>query len=681
MRENAVSDRNHQVLGHYQLLRRLGQGGFADVYLGQHIHLNTYAAIKILRTQVAEDDVQYFRTEARTLASLKHPHIVQVLDFGVDEMTPYLVMQYAPHGTLRQYHPRGVPVPLAIVISFVQQIASALQYAHNQKLIHRDIKPENMLIGEQYRLLLSDFGIAILSASARASAPTPATSWQLAGTASYMAPEQIQGHPVAASDQYALAVVIYEWLTGELPFQGSYMEILSQHMTTPPPPLRSKVSSIAEGVEQVLFTALQKDARRRFGHIQDFAQALQQAAQGVEWASTTDASSKSAVIPPDSSMVRSEPGQPPVNPSLPPVSHSAYGVQQNNLEMPPSQHSASIPPGQIYTDPHSSNLVPSAETPMPHSATPGPQQPAYTPVFSTNQRWQPLPPPAPVSPGYIPQGVSYTPVQPRQKRSSLRMVVLAAVALVIILLGAVGTVAYRNQVDQRNENATATAQTQQRLLTQQHGTATALTQQHATATAVEQQYATATALVTSPYPPFTKLAFIDSLTHATTWWPNGAGCAISSTGLVVSIASVHRAYNCYRSGEFGEMAYQVTMTITHGDCGGLVFRYVDLQNFNDLYVCQDGTYNIGGYIAGNAYTLYPQHKATSAIHQGTNQQNIIAVTLQATTIVIYINGQPVDETQEAALTSNLSQGKVGLLAADFGVGTSVRYTNAIVWTM
>jgi serine/threonine protein kinase len=625
-----VSDRNNQVLGHYQLLRRLGQGGFADVYLGQHIHLNTYAAIKILRTQVAEDGMEYFRTEARTLARLKHPHIVQVLDFGVDEMTPYLVMQYAPHGTLRQRHPLGIPVALPIVISFVQQMASALQYAHDQKLIHRDIKPENMLIGEQNQLLLSDFGIAMLSASARTAALAPADSWNSAGTASYMAPEQIQGHPVTASDQYALAVVVYEWLTGELPFHGSYMEVLSQHMTTPPPPLRSKVPSITAEIEQVLFTALQKDVRQRFGNIQAFAQALTLAAQGVGEAVIRNDSRKSE-------------------------------VQQNNLEMLPSQYSASLPSGQVSRDAQPPTLAPFAETQIPPSITPHPQPPAYTPVSPKEQRWlQPLPP-EPVSPGSLPQTVSDTLVQPPQKRSSLRMIVLAAIALVIILAGAVGTVAYRNQVDQKNKNATATAQTHQQLLAQQH--------------------ATATAFVTSPYPPFTKLAFIAPLTHADPAWDSEAGCTTTSTGLVVNLASANRSYTCNRSGNFGDMAYQATMTITHGDCGGLLFRYVDQQNLDTLFVCQDGTYNIVSYIGSNPHSLYSQDRATPAIHQGTNQKNDIAVILQATAISIYINGQFVDDGQDRSLTSTLRQGEIGLMAVDYGDGTSVRYTNAIVWTM
>src|SRR6266567_6986143 len=139
----SMADRTGQLLGNYRLIRLLGQGGFADVYLGEHIHLNTLAAIKLLRAQIIEEEAENFRTEARTIAHLVHPNIVRVLDFGVDGNTPFLVMEYAPNGTLRVRHPRGVPVALKEVVSYVQQVAAALQYAHDQKLIHRDIKPEN----------------------------------------------------------------------------------------------------------------------------------------------------------------------------------------------------------------------------------------------------------------------------------------------------------------------------------------------------------------------------------------------------------------------------------------------------------------------------------------------------------------------------------------------------------
>src|SRR5438128_830278 len=140
-RNTAMTDRIGQVFGNYRLTHLLGQGGFADVYLGEHVHLNTWAAIKVLRTQLTSSDVLDFRNEARTIAHLEHPHIVQVLDFGVEGTTPFLVMAYAPGGTLRQRHPRGSRLPAEQIVLYAKQVASALQHAHQQRLIHRDIKP------------------------------------------------------------------------------------------------------------------------------------------------------------------------------------------------------------------------------------------------------------------------------------------------------------------------------------------------------------------------------------------------------------------------------------------------------------------------------------------------------------------------------------------------------------
>src|SRR5439155_4240598 len=139
-------------------------------------------AVKVLRMRLTSDNVEHFREEARTVARLVHPHIVRVLDFGVESNTPYLAMDYAPHGTLRLRHPKGTRVPLSTIVSYVKQVSEALQYAHERKLIHRDIKPENMLLGENQQVLLSDFGIALVAQSSRYQ-----STQEVIGTATYMA--------------------------------------------------------------------------------------------------------------------------------------------------------------------------------------------------------------------------------------------------------------------------------------------------------------------------------------------------------------------------------------------------------------------------------------------------------------------------------------------------------------
>jgi serine/threonine protein kinase len=141
--------REGQQFGNYRLIRLLGRGGFADVHLGQHIHLNSHAAVKILRTQLPDEDAQQFIREAQILTRFSHPHIVRILDFAIQDGTPFLVMEYAPGGTLRSLHPKATRVPLETVVRYVKEVASALQYAHDQRLVHRDVKPENMLLGKK----------------------------------------------------------------------------------------------------------------------------------------------------------------------------------------------------------------------------------------------------------------------------------------------------------------------------------------------------------------------------------------------------------------------------------------------------------------------------------------------------------------------------------------------------
>lgn len=269
-----MTDRVGQQLGNYHLIRLLGHGGFAVVYLGEHIHLNTLAAIKVLDTRLTSDEIAQFRNEARTIARLEHPHIVRVLDFGVEESIPFLVMGYAPNGTLRQHYQRGTCLSPEKVLPYVKQVASALQYAHDQKLIHRDVKPENMLLGRNNEILLSDFGLAMVTYNSSQESPRDSS-----GTIAYMAPEQARGNPRPASDQYALAVSVYEWLCGTRPFNGSYEEVAIQHVLNPPPPLCQVEPSIPPALEGVVLKALAKDPHQRFASIQDFADAFEQASQ------------------------------------------------------------------------------------------------------------------------------------------------------------------------------------------------------------------------------------------------------------------------------------------------------------------------------------------------------------------------------------------------------------------
>lgn len=217
--------------GPYRLLRLLGRGGFGSVYLGEHVYLETSAAVKLHYHWAHKDDHKEFLKEAQLVAALKHPHIVKVFDFGIEKDIPFFVMEYAPHGTLRQMHLNGTRIPLKTIVHYVNQLADALDYAHQRHVIHRDVKPENMLVGDSNEIWLSDFGIAIIAKKNHL-----VSTQNMAGTPLYMAPEQMRGKPQSASDQYSLGIVVYEWLCGVPPFKGaSPIDIIYQHIHTLPP--------------------------------------------------------------------------------------------------------------------------------------------------------------------------------------------------------------------------------------------------------------------------------------------------------------------------------------------------------------------------------------------------------------------------------------------------------------
>jgi serine/threonine protein kinase len=288
-----MADRAGQQLGAYQLISLLAQSSTAEVYRGEQRYSHIEVAIKLLRRPLAtSEEIDHFRAEARDLATLIHPHIVRVLSFDVEQGSGYLVMDYAPHGTLRQRYPRGEPVALEAILPAIQQTADALHAAHEQGSVHQDLKPESLLVGRQDEILVGGFRLNT------AYPPTDAQEPQeIRGAAAYMAPEQFQGKPGPASDQYALGIIVYEWLSGSLPFEGSAADLAKQHLTVAPPPLRSKAPAVSPEAERVIMRALAKDPAKRFATIQAFAAALTEAAQAQPAAQAAAVSSLTSAAP------------------------------------------------------------------------------------------------------------------------------------------------------------------------------------------------------------------------------------------------------------------------------------------------------------------------------------------------------------------------------------------------
>lgn len=252
-------DLHGQLLGEYRLVQWLGGGRYGDVYLGQHIHHQAQAAIKVFNTPLKEQEQQSFLQEAQAL-QLEHSHIAPLLDTGIAANDlPYVVMEYAAHGTLRKQYIRGLQLPLATILAYITPLASALHHAHTLDLIHGNVKPENVLLDDNQTIRLSDFSIATITSrigSSQKASP-------------YVAPEQLLGEPDTASDQYALAVMVYEWLSGKYPFQ----EVAS----STPQSLCEQIPDLPAEIEQILFRALAHDPGQRFASVQAFAAALKAA--------------------------------------------------------------------------------------------------------------------------------------------------------------------------------------------------------------------------------------------------------------------------------------------------------------------------------------------------------------------------------------------------------------------
>ncbi len=273
----------------YILDQLIGRGGFSDVYRAWDDNLNRWVAVKILHKDLTNKEFEKFFEEARIMAHLRHPNIIAIFEFNFVEVRqfnkyriiPYFVMDYAPNGSLAERHPHGEILHMDTIIQYLEQIVGALEYIHsyrldNRRLVHRDIKPANILLGANDEILIGDFGIARFVQNTRSQAVS-ALEEDWVGTAIYMAPERFRGQPSPATDQYALGIILYEWLTGSYPFYGTNTEIMWQQLYTPPPPLREISPDISPAVEQVVLKALRKNPHTRYKNVRELLSAFDEA--------------------------------------------------------------------------------------------------------------------------------------------------------------------------------------------------------------------------------------------------------------------------------------------------------------------------------------------------------------------------------------------------------------------
>lgn len=375
---NQSKDWQGQMLGRYRMMHLLGRGGMGEVWQAEDTQLRRQVAVKLLPLVLAADKdyLQAFEAEARTAASLDHPHILPVHDFGDvplanGEVVTYLIMPYIPGGTLRDLLRTAQMLPVEKTMHYLKQAAQAIDYAHSRKVLHRDIKPANMLLQQDW-LFLTDFGIAKLLTTVTNRSRTHSG----AGTPEYMAPEQIQGKAEAASDLYSLAMTAYQLFTGTVPFKGETpYEVLIQHIQNMPTSPRQLNPTIPLAVETVLMQGLAKRPEERPASCTTFVNALEQAWQaGISPSTDPDAT----ILAPWSKRLRDSGKSPQASFS---TTQPGNGAAANPNRFPPAATTYNTPAPMMNYAGNMATTVNTATDP----AAPGPVTPTQQRAISRRQ--------------------------------------------------------------------------------------------------------------------------------------------------------------------------------------------------------------------------------------------------------------------------------------------------------
>ncbi len=574
-----------------------------QVYLAEDTRIDRQVAIKVIQTEThpypdeesTRDAVRLFHREAQTIARLNHPHILPLFDFdeaSSDGSTPtYMVMPYCPEGSFGEWlrQRKGQPLAPQDVVQLVNQAADALQYAHDHGIIHRDVKPANFLIRSNRDnpncpdLLLADFGVAKLSAVATRS------SQSIRGTPGYMSPEQWSGAPVPATDQYALAIMVYELLTGRAPFHGNPSQVMYQHLMTHPQPPSAFNPQLSPAVDAVLMRALAKDPAERYPSVSDFARALQQAL-------------------------------------LPEFSQSAYRGYGASPSSPayPSSPTLSQFPRTSYT---TVRMPDPALPPTMHSQDPS--LPVNRPVTASGK-------PAGVSRGRIVllAGLAL-------------LVILAGVGVSLALLNNKGTGVAGTPTATTNHKSTATA-----LASASAGATNSVTGTAAALlTQVPNPYAphTGTLVLSDPLRDNSKGYMWD----ITTITGQGSCGFANNAYQVTQDSPLGGITGCNPEAlaSLNDFTLQVQLTITSGDAGGVTFR-VAHSNFYLFAIAPDGSYHFD-IVNGSGLSLPSVVKQGTSpfIHKGLNRPNLLAIVAIGSKFSLYMNSHQIDTVNDGTLAS------------------------------
>jgi len=639
-----------------------------EVYLAEDEQLRRQVAIKVIQAEYPDPDAtRLFLREARAIAMFNHPHILPLFDFGeatIHGMTlTYMVMPFCKEDTLaawmQQRRNTALLSPQDVGL-IVQQAASALQYAHNHQVVHQDVKPSNFLIrgsedaSGRPDLMLADFGVA-KSASA-----TATMSQSVRGTPAYMAPEQWEGTPVAATDQYALAIMAYDLLTGRPPFQGGLGQVMYQHLHVTPQPPGKLNPHLPADVDTVLLHALAKKPEERFASISAFARAFQQAlpvdSSGPTIANTPHELNSSDIR---AALVISEAealsgtnrtltlrGGRQVPVSVPAGAHNGQIIRLEGQVEPASDRDSSgaliltitiaPPEEQAFLSNANSDetVINSGSITDSGAAVLAPQglsqeQPRVSDPVTDPTGAAELAPPS---------RASASTETMNRRRGLGTAILLVGLALLVAVGGSVGFFYF---------------------------------------TRSNQQI---------PYPPYGTLALDDPLSdnsHGYSWSEGGDSlgtCDFTGGAYHVNAIQQNQGKGCVASTNFSDFAYQIQMTIVKGDGGGdIIFRDDETKgNGYYFFIGQNGSYELGTYNNCKVNcTLKPLRNGYSAaINTGLNQSNLVAVVASGSTIDLYVNHHKIDSYSD----SSYSQGQIGVVAFDVNSPTEVVFSNAKVWT-
>ena len=604
-----------------------------EVYLAADKNIPRRVVIKVIRTDTSfyssdeefQEAVRLFRREANAVAMLDHPLILPLFECGEENFNgtifTYLVMPYRPEGSLadlllkrkrsKQFSPQDVA-------HIVLQASDALQHAHAHHIIHRDVKPSNFLLRKRNEssdrpdLLLADFGIAKLNTS---TTPDGNTGGNILGTATYMAPEQWEDHPMPQSDQYALAVMAYELLTGRPPFLGNQQYLMYQHFHIQPKPPSAINPQISQDIDAVLLRALAKIPADRFASISAFAHAFQQAVSHAEenfsLANGGIIEKRNLAIAPNNEVSFIKRRQPHVRAKVILLLAFVLLVIAGSVGLFYTRSA-----GQEAIDQANAKGTAQAQhTALVYSAT-------GTAQFNTTSTSQ-----------------AYATAT---AQSNARATATA----------------------QANVGATATAQANA------YATATAL----ASATAAVRA---ANPNLYPPYGG--TLALYDPLSdnsQGSSWDDGTTNCAFTRGAYHVIEPQKNLSIYCTaHNTNFNNFVYEAQMTIISGDCGALFFR-ADTANSKFYYfrVCHDGTYAFTIYM-DKTHTQTVRNASSSVIMTGLNRPNLIAVVASGNNMDLYVNRQKIDSANDNAF----SQGQIGLGAESYNNSTEVVYSNVKVW--